>query len=419
MGQSESHSRSPAAEDAAQLLGPQATAKAAALHKERKCGEAAALGALLGGDASLGQRVATAAQLSLGAQTTSQGGLTPDGFVQVCACVSAGTSASKAPFFLACVTGENGAGDADSASKGLQMLLANAYSHMPDSPADKPSAALVQSMVTTMSRDDGKISLSSFRSWMQTSLFATKLLTLALWPLNVGRETSLPQLFVPLQAGERSSLLDPESMMVINAALPKDIQGQWTRMYDSGLHGGSFARFRDSISDVGPCVIVVRDRDGHIFGGFASTSWHVAPKFYGDERCFLFSVRPSLMLYLASGGNDNFQYLNISTETLPNGLGMGGQFNYNGLWLESDLIHGHSKGKPCSTFGSPRLSKEENFVVEHVETWRIGAGTGGTGGTGLGKGNTLFKGRETDEAVLEMAGKTMHGKAFREDHHNA
>lgn len=49
---------------------------------------------------------------------------------------------------------------------------------------------------------------------------------------------------------------------------------------------------------------------------------------------------------------------------------MGGQFNYNGLWLESDLIHGHSKGKPCSTFGSPRLSKEENFVVEHVEVRR-------------------------------------------------
>ena len=44
------------------------------------------------------------------------------------------------------------------------------------------------------------------------------------------------------------------------------------------------------------------------------------PSWPGDERCFLFSVRPSLMLYLASGGNDNFQYLNISTETLPNGL---------------------------------------------------------------------------------------------------
>jgi hypothetical protein len=31
---------------------------------------------------------------------------------------------------------------------------------------------------------------------------------------------------------------------------------------------------------------------------------------------------------------------------------------------------------------------------------------------------TLFKGHETEEAVLEMAGKTMHGKAYREEHHN-
>lgn len=123
----------------------------------------------------------------------------------------------------------------------------------------------------------------------------------------------------------------------------------------------------------------------------------------GDERCFLFSVRPKLMLYLAVGGNDNFQYLNINTETLPNGLvrveepnvvlnshragrqfphekllarpltifrssqGMGGQFNYNGMWLAGDLLHGHSKGKPCSTFGSPQLSGQEEFLIEHVE----------------------------------------------------
>ena len=59
---------------------------------------------------------------------------------------------------------------------------------------------------------------------MQTSLHATKLLTLALWPLNVGRAAVKPKLFVPLQAGVTSSLLDPEAMMVINAALPKEAQ---------------------------------------------------------------------------------------------------------------------------------------------------------------------------------------------------
>jgi hypothetical protein len=46
---------------------------------------------------------------------------------------------------------------------------------------------------------------------------------------------------------------------------------------------------------------------------------------------------------------------------------MGGQFNYNGMWLASDLLHGHSKGNPCSTFGSPQLSGQEEFLIEHVE----------------------------------------------------
>lgn len=40
----------------------------------------------------------------------------------------------------------------------------------------------------------------------------------------------------------------------------------------------------------------------------------------GDERSFLFSVRPKLLLYLATGANENFQYFNFGTETLPNGL---------------------------------------------------------------------------------------------------
>jgi len=40
----------------------------------------------------------------------------------------------------------------------------------------------------------------------------------------VGRAAVKPKLFVPLQAGVTSSLLDPEAMMVINAALPKEAQ---------------------------------------------------------------------------------------------------------------------------------------------------------------------------------------------------
>lgn len=35
------------------------------------------------------------------------------------------------------------------------------------------------------------------------------------------------------------------------------------------------------IIDKGPSIIVVKDLDGHIFGGFASSSWTLSPQFSG------------------------------------------------------------------------------------------------------------------------------------------
>jgi hypothetical protein len=36
-----------------------------------------------------------------------------------------------------------------------------------------------------------------------------------------------------------------------------------------------------NIIDKGPSVVFIKDFDGHIFGGFASTSWTVGPQFKG------------------------------------------------------------------------------------------------------------------------------------------
>lgn len=47
---------------------------------------------------------------------------------------------------------------------------------------------------------------------------------------------------------------------------------------------------------------------------------------------------------------------------------MGGQFDYAGLWIDSDFLHGHSKAGPlCTTYQSPQLSTSETFEVEEVE----------------------------------------------------
>lgn len=38
-----------------------------------------------------------------------------------------------------------------------------------------------------------------------------------------------------------------------------------------------------SIIDKGPSVIVIKDVDGYVFGGFASTSWTISPQFGGNS----------------------------------------------------------------------------------------------------------------------------------------
>nr|XP_014350573.1 PREDICTED: TLD domain-containing protein 1 [Latimeria chalumnae] len=93
----------------------------------------------------------------------------------------------------------------------------------------------------------------------------------------------------------------------------------------------------------------------------------------GDSRCFLFTIYPSFATYICSGYNDHYMYLNHGQRTLPNGLGMGGQCSYFGLWLDSDYGKGQSKAKPrCTTFSSPQLSAKEDFILQSLEVWAVG-----------------------------------------------
>lgn len=40
----------------------------------------------------------------------------------------------------------------------------------------------------------------------------------------------------------------------------------------------------------------------------------------GDSYCFLFSIKPKMGVYHPTGYNENFMYLNMGMQTMPNGL---------------------------------------------------------------------------------------------------
>lgn len=61
--------------------------------------------------------------------------------------------------------------------------------------------------------------------------------------------------------------------------------------------------------------------------------------------------------------------MNFSSESIPNGIGFGGRVNHFGLFVSANFDQGHSF--PCTTFGSPCLSKAEKIYPEVIECWGI------------------------------------------------
>ncbi|XP_002741638.1 MTOR-associated protein MEAK7-like [Saccoglossus kowalevskii] len=169
------------------------------------------------------------------------------------------------------------------------------------------------------------------------------------------------------------TLLDIPSMLMLNQHLPGKLKTEWRLLFSTRLHGESFATFLQHITLKGPTIILVKDHDGHMFGGFASEEWKTQAQFYGNATSFLFSLYPTMEVYESSGRNGHYMYINLNQQTLPNGLGMGGQLNYFGLWIDANFGKGSSKAKPrCTTYDSPQLSKQENFQVDVVEVWHVG-----------------------------------------------
>ncbi|XP_078400701.1 MTOR-associated protein MEAK7 [Cetorhinus maximus] len=207
------------------------------------------------------------------------------------------------------------------------------------------------------------------------------------------------------------TIFDVPSVMYLNTYLPSEHQNQWQLLFSSQFHGESFARFCSLILHKGPSLLVIKDSDGYIFGGYASHTWDARPQFQGDSKCFLFTLSPELGIYNCTGYNDHYMYLNHGQQTMPNGLGMGGQFYYFGLWIDSDYGRGHSKAKPrCTTYNSPQLSAQENFRIDTLELWRVGNPPEDL----LSQPKSVLDSEPEAQALLHMVGKVRMSDGLRD-----
>ena len=81
-----------------------------------------------------------------------------------------------------------------------------------------------------------------------------------------------------------SELLDQSLLMLLNSYFPHTLRGRFYPLFSSIKHGESFSTFcKLLLGSEGPTLVVVRDREGCVFGGFASLQWQIDPKFRGSK----------------------------------------------------------------------------------------------------------------------------------------
>ncbi|XP_055851232.1 MTOR-associated protein MEAK7 [Episyrphus balteatus] len=223
---------------------------------------------------------------------------------------------------------------------------------------------------------------------------------------------TLPLCELPPNCNQLKSILDVGKIMFLNDQLPTDFRSKWRLLFNSQIHGESFATFLGKILNKGPTVLIIEDEQKYIFGGFAPHSWNLNPKFVGNDTALLFTLQPTMQSFITSGYNDHYQYLNTSQQTMPNGLGMGGQFEYWGLWLDCEYGLGQSS-ETCTTFKNyKQLSGQKSFNIRNIEVWGVGEEPEKDDAEGPQR-SILDKNLE-DKVILDLAGRQMHSEGLRD-----
>jgi LysM repeat protein len=163
-----------------------------------------------------------------------------------------------------------------------------------------------------------------------------------------------------------AALLTSEMVWSLRGSLPFRFKyHDWKLTFSTSVHGTSLLTFYKHLENKAPTVLVVRDTDGHIFGGFASVAWHVSKSFFGTGESFLFSLIPNFAVYTWTGADD--YYCIGRKEFLA--MGGGGASGRYGLWLDSELSAGTSE--VSKTFLNRRLSLNEEFTCSVVEVYSL------------------------------------------------
>eukprot|EP01124_Arcella_intermedia_P008358 TRINITY_DN1525_c0_g2_i1.p1 TRINITY_DN1525_c0_g2~~TRINITY_DN1525_c0_g2_i1.p1 ORF type:complete len:556 (-),score=152.91 TRINITY_DN1525_c0_g2_i1:12-1679(-) len=166
------------------------------------------------------------------------------------------------------------------------------------------------------------------------------------------------------QLNNTSSLLNTREFTRLRDTLPRRFRDRnWVLLFSTETDGTSLTTFYKKASKSIQTVLLIGEKFGGVFGGFATETWSPKEQFYGTSECFLFSFQPAPKFYKSTQAND--YYMRSTSE----GIDMGCSDGNFGIHINSDFEMGSSD--PCSTYLNNQLSQMQCFKITVVELWGI------------------------------------------------
>eukprot|EP00405_Crypthecodinium_cohnii_P037276 CAMPEP_0206536070 /NCGR_PEP_ID=MMETSP0325_2-20121206/6527_1 /ASSEMBLY_ACC=CAM_ASM_000347 /TAXON_ID=2866 /ORGANISM="Crypthecodinium cohnii, Strain Seligo" /LENGTH=1127 /DNA_ID=CAMNT_0054033205 /DNA_START=24 /DNA_END=3407 /DNA_ORIENTATION=- len=153
----------------------------------------------------------------------------------------------------------------------------------------------------------------------------------------------------------------------VGLRLPGSVE--WVLRYSPKVHGVSLATMFRNLAEQENTILIVKDADLKVFGGFAPAAWAPRGKFYGSGEAVVFEFLKSdhgdldIRFYPWTSRDRFIMYADHDV------FGFGGKDGKHALSIRSDLLNGFSC--PTDTYGNPTLANSLEFVVKDLEVWSL------------------------------------------------
>jgi len=183
---------------------------------------------------------------------------------------------------------------------------------------------------------------------------------------NVNEETSTSDCAGTLHyLTEKSMFVSPKLFAFFDSSLPGTLKGcHWVLLYSTWKHGISLRTLLRKTENIqGPCLLIVGDMQGAVFGGLLNSPLRPTEKrkYQGTNQTFVFTTIHGEPRLFRPTGKNRFYYLCLNDALA---FGGGGSF---ALCVDEDLLHGSSGS--CDTFGNSCLAYTPEFELKNVELW--------------------------------------------------